>query len=176
LISIARDQVTEFMWMLRVDLADGTTIEAYKHSRSRRYLYLDGSGCAYALVGDVTYEVGDPMVLLAEAMEQGGTRASIVRHNDWVDGENVTWARSATRHRVPRARTLFVVRSVGVCFEDGTGRSGEPRLFFFGDDKDGRQLEVAAFEEANGGLHVVHSMLLRPRFEERYREALRWRK
>jgi hypothetical protein len=78
LISLAGDQVTEFMWMFRVDLTNGTAIEAYKHSRSRRYLYLDGSGCAYALVGDVTYEVGDPMALLAEAMEHEGTRASIV--------------------------------------------------------------------------------------------------
>jgi hypothetical protein len=175
-MSLARDRATEYMWMFRVDLANGTVIEAYKHSRSRRYLYLDGSGCAYALVGDVTYEVGDPMVLLAEAMEDGGTRASIVRHNDWVDGENVTWARSATRHRVPRARTLFVVRSAGVCFEDGTGRSGEPRLFFFGDDKEGRPLEILAFEGREGRLLVVHSMGLRARFEDRYREALKWRK
>jgi hypothetical protein len=176
LIGLSPSDVPDFMWMYRVDLADGTVVEAYKHWSTRKYIYLDLSGRGYELVGEETFEEGDPTVLLVTAILdfEGGT--DIVRQNVWVESENVTWARSATRHRVPRAQTLSVVRSAGVCFEDGTGRSDEPRLFFFGDDKQGRPLEIAAFEEANGGLYVVHSMPLRRRFKERYQEALRWRR
>jgi hypothetical protein len=64
----------------------------------------------------------------------------------------------------------------GICFEDGAGRENEVRLYFFGDDQGGRPLEILAVEGEGGGLFVVHSMRLRARFEDRYKEALRWRK
>ncbi|MBS1887355.1 MAG: hypothetical protein JSU06_09220 [Actinobacteria bacterium] len=175
LLELAPDEVPEFMWMFRVRLTDGTAVEAYKHAATRRYLHLDAAGRAYALVGDTTYEQGDPGVLLAEATEGRGS-VNIVRHNEWLDGKKITWARSATRHRIPRAQTLFAIRHAGICFVDGKGRDGEPRLYFFGDDEQGRPLEIAAFDHEIFGLLAVHSMLLRRRFEERYREALKWRK
>lgn len=162
--------------MFRIDLADGTVVEAYKHSWTRRYLYLAASGRAFALVGDSTYEEADPKALLAEATEGGAGWVSIVRQNDWIDGEKITWARPATRHRISRAQTLFAITHAGICFQRGTGRAGEARLYFLGDDEEGRPLEIVAFDGEGGGLFVVHSMQLRKRFKERYREALRWRR
>jgi hypothetical protein len=172
-MALAPDQVTEFMWMFRVHLADDTSAEAYKHSRTRRYLYLDTSGRAFIPVGAVTYEESDPVLRLADVT---AARLVIVGQNDWVSGNKVSWARSATRHRIPRAQTLFAIRGAGICFEDGKGRANERRLYFFADDEDGRALEVVGFAGEDEGLFVVHSMPLRKRYEARYQEALRWRK
>lgn len=163
------------MWMFRDFLEGGAVVEAYKHSWTRQYLHLDSSGRAYEFVGS-GYEEVDPEELLERALRDCGSRASIVRHNEWVSGKRITWARSATRHRIPRARTLYALQQAGVCFQDGTGRKGRPRLYFFGDDEDEQPLEVVAIEREDGGLLVIHSMPLRERFEERYTEALRWRK
>ena len=175
LVGLAPGDVPDFMWMHRVDLVDGTVVEAYKHWSTRRYIYLDASGRGYELVGDATFEETDPMILLVKAVgaEAG---ANIVRQNDWVDGESITWARSATRHRISRARTLFAIRGAGICFEDGAGRADELRLYFFGDDQGGTPLEILAVEGKDGGLFVAHSMRLRAPFMDRYKEALRWRK
>jgi hypothetical protein len=175
LVAFAPDEVPDFMWMFRDFLEDGTVVEAYKHSWTRQYVHLDASGRGYEFVGS-GYEEVDPDELLARALRSCGSRANIVRQNEWVDGKRITWARSATRHRVPRARSLHVIQQAGVCFQDGTGRMGGPRLYFFGDDEDEQPLEVATIERDDGRLLVIHSMPLRERFEERYTEALRWRK
>jgi hypothetical protein len=176
LVGLSPDDVPDFMWMHRVDLVDGTVVEAYKHWSTRRYIYLDATGRGYELVGDATFEETDPMILLVEAVIGARQSANIVRHNDWIDGENITWARSATRHRITRARTLFAIRGAGICFEDGAGQRNELRLYFFGDDQRGTPLEILAVEGEDGGLFVVHSMRLRARFADRYKEALKWRK
>jgi hypothetical protein len=175
LIAFAPDEVPDFMWMFRDFLEDGTVVEAYKHTWTRQYLHLDSSGGAYEFVGGVSYEEVDPEALLAKVLRTCGSRANIVRQNEWVDGSRISWARSATRHRVPRARTLFAIQQAGVCFEDGGGRMGEPRLYFFGDDEKEQPLEIVAIEREDANLLVIHSMSLRDRFEERYTEALRWR-
>jgi hypothetical protein len=161
--------------MYRVDLADGTVLEAYKHWSTRRYIYLDASGRGYELVGDETFEEGDPMVLLVKAIVDAEGGASIVRRNEWIDGERIGWTRSATRHRVPRRQTLFAIQHAGICFQGGVGTGGEPRLYFFGDDAGQRPLEIVAYESGDGELLVVHSMPLREKFEEDYEEAMRWR-
>ena len=176
LVAFAPDEVPDFMWMFRDFLEDGTVIEAYKHSWTRQYLHLDSSGRAYEFVGGISYEEVDPDELLSKALRSCGSRANIVRQNEWVDNKRITWARSATRHRIPRARTLYVLQQAGICFQDGTGRKGKPRLYFFGDDENEQPLEVVAIERDDGKLLVIHSMPLRERFEERYTEALRWRK
>jgi hypothetical protein len=175
LIAFAPDEVPDFMWMFRVELDDGTKVEAYKHSWTRQYLHLDADGRGYEFLGGSTYEEVDARALLAQALRGCGSRASIVRQNEWVDGKQIAWARSATRHRVPRARTLFAIQQSGICFEQGTGRRGNPRLYFFGDDEDEQPLEIVAIKREDGGLLVIHAMPLRARFEERYTEALRWR-
>lgn len=176
LLDFAPDEAPDFMWMFQVELEDATVIEAYKHSWTRRYLYLDAAGRAYISVGCAGYEEVDPTALLIEVLEVGGGRLGIVRQNDWFEGDRITWARSATRHRIPRPRTRFAIEHAGICFENGTGSNGEPRLYFFGDDEMGRPLEVVAIEREDGRLLVIHSMPLRDRFEAGHKEALRWRR
>jgi hypothetical protein len=68
LIDLAPDEVPDFMWMFRVGLEDGATIEAYKHSLTRRYLHLDASGHAYVSLGNGRYGEIDRQVLLQEAL------------------------------------------------------------------------------------------------------------
>jgi hypothetical protein len=176
LLDFAPDEIPEFMWMYRVELEDGSVVEAYKHSWTRQYLHLDERGRAYEFMGGRSWEEVDARALFAKALDGCEPRASIVRQNEWVDGEGITWARSATRHRVPRAQTLFAIQEAGICFEDRTLRTRAPRLYFFGDDEDERPLEIATVKQVDGGLHVIHSMLLRARYEEKYTEALTWRK
>jgi hypothetical protein len=176
LLDFAPDEIPEFMWMFRVDLDDGTVVEAYKHSWTRSYLHLDAEGRAYAFRGGGWYEETDPRSLLEEVLEGCESRASIVRQNDWVDGERIGWARSATRHRVGRDRSLWIIQHAGICFEHGLGRRREPLLLFVGDDEDERPLEVIAAEGPMRGLTVIHSMHLRDRFEDDYMEAYRWRR
>lgn len=171
LLDLGPDEAPDFMWMFRVELEDGTVVEAYKHSQTRRYLHLDAAGRAYVSVGRARYEEADPVILL---LEVAAPPLDIVRQNEWFDGKRITWARSATRHRIPRARTRFVIEHAGICFEDGVGKKGEPRLYFFGDDEQGRPLEIVAIEGGGRRLLVIHSMLLRRRFETRYKEALKW--
>jgi hypothetical protein len=176
LLSFAPDEVPDFMWMFRDFLEDGTVVEAYKHTWTRQYLHLDASGRAYEFVGGRSYEEVDPQALLAKALRTCGSRANIVRQNEWVSGKKIAWASSATRHRIPRPRTLYVIQQAGVCFEDRAVRRGGPRLYFFGDDEDEQPLEIVTVEQEDGGLLVIHSMPMRERFEERYTEALRWRR
>jgi hypothetical protein len=177
LFGLSPSDVLDFMWMHRIDLVDGAVLEAYKHWSTRKYVYLDGSGRGYELVGDLTFEEGDAMDLLALALFDGEGRAdNIVRQNDWADGERIRWARSSTRHRISRRQTLFAIRCAGICFEDGSSREDELRLYFFGDDQEGRPLEILAVEGRDGGLFVIHSMRLRARFMDRYKEALRWQR
>jgi hypothetical protein len=176
LLDFAPDEIPEFMWMFRVDLEDGTVVEAYKHSWTRRYLHLDSTGRGYVIRGDGWYEEADPDALLAEVLRGVETRASIVRRNDWIDGERISWARSATRHRVPRKQSLWIIQHAGICFQRGFGREGDPLLVFFGDDEDERPLEVTAAEGPSGRLTVIHSMRLRDRFEDDYMEAYEWRR
>jgi hypothetical protein len=175
LIEFAPDEVPDFMWMFRDFLEDGSVVEAYKHTWTRQYLHLDEAGRAYVFIGGVSYEEVDPHALLEQVLEGQPSRASIVRQNDWVDGKRIGWARSATRHRIPRTQTLFAIQHAGVCFPGGTSRRRRPRLYFFGDDEKERPLEIVAVEQRDGALLVIHSMPLRDRFEENYTEALRWR-
>lgn len=176
LLDFAPDEISEFMWMYRVDLGDGTVVEAYKHSWTRQYLHLDSQGRAYVSLGQGRWEEAAPQSLLEEAIAGCESRASIVRQNDWVDGQRIGWARSATRHRVARKQTLWVIQHAGICFERGTGSGADPLLWFYGDDESERPLEVMAAGVLAGKLTVIHSMGLRDRFEDDYMEAYRWRR
>ena len=88
----------------------------------------------------------------------------------------IRWARSATKHRVARARSTFVIRPCGLVFRVPPPE-GEPdeRLVFLGDDENGIALEVMAVELQGGGLYVIHAMELRERYRPQYEEAKRWR-
>jgi hypothetical protein len=176
LLALSPEDVPEFMWMFRTELEDGTMVEAYKHYWTRRYVHLDPEGRGYEFIPGGIYEETDPRSLLDEALDSWETRGSIVRQNIWVDAERIDWARSASRHRISRADTLFVIEHAGICFEGRPGSKDDLGLYLFGDDENERPLEVVGYEGENGGLLVVHSMPLRERFDEEYTEALRWRR
>jgi len=93
---------------------------------------------------------------------------------------SIRWARSATRHRISRERSRYVVEHCGLVFEQdppaGAPAGADPRLVFLGDDADGVPLEVMAVELEDGSLLVIHAMPLRARYTEKYKEANRWRR
>ena len=88
----------------------------------------------------------------------------------------ISWARSATRHRVARARSAFVIEHCGLVFRvpPPAGQLDE-RLLFLGDDAEGVALEVMAVGLQGGELYVIHAMELRERYRPQYMEAKRWR-
>lgn len=90
----------------------------------------------------------------------------------------VRFARAATRHRVSKDSIRHVISNYCVRFEEPppTGRGGEvpdTRVVFLGDDPQGNPLEVMVIELPNGGLLVIHAMLLRNKYRKRYEEAQR---
>ena len=105
------------MWMGEVELTDGGRVQMYKHYWTRRYIHLDLGGRCFVWLDEDRYEEVDPEWLLPHVFAYRESRANIVRRNEWVDGERIGWARSATKHRVSRERSLFVVRHAGICFE-----------------------------------------------------------
>jgi hypothetical protein len=177
LLELAPEEIDDFMWMFEVELEDGAMVQAYKHWWTRRYVHLDFAGRAIVFTEDDLYEEVDADELLGAVLRGRESRARIVRHNEWVDKSKISWARSATRHRIPHADTAYVIEHAGICFEEEEGHDGfEPRLFFFGKDTSGRELEVAAVELSGDRLRVIHSMPLRDRFRIDYLEALGWQK
>ena len=60
LLELARIYIDEFMWMCEVELKDGSRLQAYKHSWTRRYLYLDDKGRAFGYAGEERYREVDP--------------------------------------------------------------------------------------------------------------------
>ncbi len=89
------------------------------------------------------------------------------------------WARSATKHRITRRRSRYVVEHCGLRFEQppgGAPAGADRRLVYLGDDADGIALEVMAIELEDGSLLVIHAMKLRDAYREQYEEAKRWRR
>jgi hypothetical protein len=91
-------------------------------------------------------------------------------------GVEIRWARSATRHRIARRRSRFVIEHAGLRFRVPPPAGQEDdRLLYLGDDEDGVVLEVMAVELQDGALSVIHAMPLRKKYEAEYEEAKRWR-
>jgi hypothetical protein len=177
MLELAPEEIDDFMWMFEVELEDGAMVQAYKHWWTRGYVHLDFGGRAFVFTEDNRYQEVDGEDLLQAVLRGRESRGKIVRHNDWVGDDKVSWARSATRHRIARENTAHVIEHAGICFEEEEGFDGfQPRLFFFGADPDGRELEVAAVELSGGRLRVIHAMALRDRFGIDYMEALGWRR
>jgi len=91
----------------------------------------------------------------------------------------IKFARSATRHRVSRERSRYVIEHCGLRFKESPPQAGadvpDIRLVYLGDDADGRRLEVIAVETARDELLVIHAMSLRTKYKSQYEEARRWR-
>jgi len=93
---------------------------------------------------------------------------------------DLRWTRSATKHRIGRDRSSFVVEHCGLRFEQpppaGAPAEAEARLLYLGDDANGVALEVMAIELEDKSLLVIHAMQLRERYRPQYEEAKRWRR
>jgi hypothetical protein len=93
---------------------------------------------------------------------------------------NLRWARAATRHRISRERSRYIIEHCGLRFEQnppaGSPDDASLRLVFLGDDEDGQALEVMAVELEEESLLVIHAMPLRNRYQKQYEEAKQWRR
>jgi hypothetical protein len=182
LLSLAPDHVVDFMWMGTVQLTDGTRIQAYKHYWTRDYLHLSQDGRAFVFVPKTRYEEVNPPWLLMRVLrkELDSSLRYSVRQNVWPEEAQITFARSATKHRISRERSLYVIEHCGIQFVE---RYWEPaksdvdqRVHFLGDDLEKVALEVVAAEREEDEFLVIHAMDLRNRFRNLYEEARKWEK
>jgi hypothetical protein len=183
LLNFAPDHVGDFMWMYTVQLADGTRLQAYKHYWTRGYLHLDNKGRAFVFAGKECYEAVNPPWLLSrvlnEELDPWLSRYS-VRQNVWPAEPIIKWRRSATRHRISRERSQFVIEHCGLQRIDRhrnpSDTGVDQHVLFLGDDLEGVALEVVAAELGEDEFAVIHAMTLRRRFAELYEEAKRWQR
>jgi hypothetical protein len=180
LLEVLPEDIDDFMWMGEVLLTDGTQIQFYKHYWTRRYLLLDLGGRTWIQKADDRYEeADDPEWMLNLVFQFGDTRGDIVRRNEWIDSDKISWARSATKHRISRERSLHIVRHAGVCrceSEYPDESYGDPRFLFLGPDLEGMPLEVIAVAPEGGSLVIIHAMPLRERYHGWYGEMAKWEK
>jgi hypothetical protein len=183
LLNFAPDHVGDFMWMYALQLTDGTRVEAYKHYWTRDYLHLDSEGRTFLYVGKERFEEVNPPWLLSrvlnEALDPWLSRYS-VRQNVWPAEPIIKWRRSATRHRISRERSQFVIEHCGLQRIDRhrnpSDTGVDQHVLFLGDDLEGVALEVVAAELGEDEFAVIHAMNLRRRFAELYEEAKRWQR
>lgn len=99
----------------------------------------------------------------------------------WPEKPIIRFARSATKHRISRERSLHVIEQCGFQIIERR-RSQNPscgpdkRAYFFGDDLEGVQLEVVGARTGEEEFTVIHAMNLRDTFLGLYEEAREWRK
>jgi hypothetical protein len=62
---LGSDQLcAHFMWMMDIELEDGTIVNEYKHRWTRQYLHLDDGGRAFSYVGEGRYREVDLILAL----------------------------------------------------------------------------------------------------------------
>jgi len=181
LLNFAPDHVGDFMWMFAVVLTDGTRLQAYKHYWTRDYLHLDNEGRAFLYAGNERYEEVNPPWLFTRILGVELEERYSVRQNVWPENPNIRFTRSATKHRISRERSLYVIGQCGIQFverrrSDNWEYGADKRVFFFGDDLEGVALEVVAAENVEEDFTVIHAMNLRDEFSALYEEAKEWRK
>lgn len=180
LLNLAPDHVVDFMWMFTVQLVDGTRIQAYKHYWTRRYLHLSEDGRAFVFVPKTRYEEVNPPWLLMRVLrtELDPDLRYSVRQNVWPEEAQITFARSATKHRISRERSLYVIEKCGLQIVERqwkpTGERPDRRVTFLGGDLEGVPLEVMAAERDEEEFLVIHAMDLRDGYRGLYEEARAW--
>ena len=180
LLNLVPDLVGDFMWMGTVQLVDGTRLQMYKHYWTRSYLHLSDDGRAFVFVPKTRYEEVNPPWLLMRVLrtELDPNLRYSVRQNVWPDGARISFARSATKHRISRERSLYVIERCGLQlvtrFRSPTNSNVDQRVVFLGDDLERVALEVIAVEQEEDEFMVIHAMNLRNRFRELYEEARPW--
>jgi hypothetical protein len=185
LVELAPDHVDEFMWMFEVELENGVALHAYKHRETRHYLHLDSAGRAFVYIwneglaadDDGRYEEVDSEWLLKLVLDRERS-ASFAWRNVLSEFESVRWARSASRHRIPRRSICHVFSHCRLRFAEPpppeAAAGASDRLVFVGDDERGRAVEVMAVEPEKDTLLVIHAMELRNRYRLDHEEAKRW--
>lgn len=182
LLNLAPDHVVDFMWMGTVQLTDGTRLQVYKHYWTRNYLHLSEDGRAFVFVPKTRYEEVNPPWLLMRVLgtELDPSLRYSVRQNVWPEEARITFARSATKHRISRERSLHVIERCGIQFVERRRHSSsselDRRVGFFGNDLEGIALEVIAAELEEEEFMVIHAMNLRDRHRILYEEARLWEK
>jgi hypothetical protein len=182
LLSLAPDHVDDFMWMGTVQLTDGTRLQMYKHYWTRGYLHLSEDGRAFVFVPKTRYEEVNPPWLLMRVLrkELDPELRYSVRQNVWPEEATIAFARSATKHRISRERSLFVIERCGFQIvrrnRSAMNRGVNQRVVFLGDDLEGVTLEIMAAERSEEEFLVIHAMNLRARFRGFYEEARPWQK
>jgi hypothetical protein len=182
LLNLAPDHVIDFMWMGTVQLVDGTRLQAYKHYWTRRYLHLSEDRRAFVFVPKTRYEEVNPPWLLMRVLrkELDPEDRYSVRQNVWPEEAEIHFARSATKHRISRERSLHVIEECGFQIVERRRNPADTgvdrRVGFFGDDLEGVALEVVAAERGEEDFLVIHAMNLRDRHLGFYEEARAWRK
>jgi hypothetical protein len=182
LLELAPEDIDDFMWMGEIELTDGARVQLYKHYWTRRYLHLDIGGRAFVYLDGDRYEEVDAEWLLPFLFRRRESRGDIVRRGEWIDDAEVDWVPSAVRFGIEPERSLHVIRTAGLCFEDDPDARHRwdeflrPFVVFLGDDEDGVALEVMAVRRRDGGLLVVHAALLGVDFGDEYAEAMAWRR
>jgi hypothetical protein len=181
LLNFAPDHVGDFMWMYAAELTDGTRLQAYKHHWTRDYLYLDTEGRTFIYAGNERFEEVNPPWPLRRILRVELEERYSVRQNVWPGEPIINFARSATKHRISRERSLYVIEQCGFQlierrrsenFADGPDK----RVYFFGDDLEGVRLEVVAAQTEEEEFTVIHAMNLRDKLLGSYEEAREWRK
>jgi hypothetical protein len=182
LLNLAPDHVDDFMWMGTIQLTDGTRLQMYKHYWTRGYLHLAEDGRAFVFVPKTRYQEVNPPWLLMRVLRQlvdPELRYS-VRQNVWPEEAEIKFARSSTKHRISRERSLHVIEHCGfqiVKRQWSRVNSGvDQRVVFLGDDLERVPLEVIAVEHEEDEFLVIHAMNLRKRFRGFYEEARPWAK
>ncbi len=67
LLDLVGEEVTgDFMWMFEVELSDGSSLHAYKHIDTRRYIHLSLDGLAFAYQPPGRYRRVEAADVLAE--------------------------------------------------------------------------------------------------------------
>jgi hypothetical protein len=182
LLNLAPDHVDDFMWMGTVQLVDGTRLQVYKHYWTRDYLRLSDDGRAFVFVPKTRYEEVNPPWLLMRVLrtELDPSLRYSVRQNVWPEEARISFARSATKHRISRQRSLYVVEHCGMQLVDRywnpASSDVDRRVYFLGDDLEEVALEVVAVELDEESFTVIHAMELRERFRGLYEEARLWEK
>jgi len=182
LLNFAPDHVIDFMWMGTVQLTDGTRLQVYKHYWTRDYLHLSEDGRTFVFVPKTRYEEVNPPWLLMRVLgtELDPSLRYSVRQNVWPEEARITFARSATRHRISRERSLHVIEHCGIQFVDRYWNritsSIDRKVYFFGNDLEEVALEVVVAESTEEDFKVIHAMELRKRFHALYEEARSWAK
>ncbi len=182
LLNLAPDHIGDFMWMGTVQLIDGTRIQVYKHYWTRNYLHLSENGRAFVFVPKTRYREVNPPWLLWRVLgvELDPDLRYSVRQNVWPEEAEIKFARSATKHRISRERSLYVIEKCGLQWVERRWHSSnsgmDRRVGFFGDDLEGVALEVLAVELETEEFMVIHAMNLHDRHRIFYEEARVWEK